>query len=258
MKRSERLEAVTVCIDHADFLRETIKWNHSHFDRHIIVTSPDDKETLDVCHQYNLEHLKTEDAHRFGKPFNKGRVIERALCLLSADSWRIHLDSDIALPQGFRTLCQTADLDPSFIYGADRINVYGWEKWKYLISTGFMHHSTDYHTRVNVPYNFEVGVRYAHPVWGYIPVGYLQIFHSSQDETMGERVKQYPSFHNTACRSDVQFALKWDRHKRGLIPELFVAHLMSEHAKLGANWNGRTTRRFGPEPKNLPGQKGAS
>lgn len=44
-------------------------------------------------------------------------------------------------------------------------------------------------------------------------------------------------------------ALQWDRRKRALIPELLVAHLESEAAPTGANWEGRTTARFGPQPQ---------
>ena len=42
----------------------------------------------------------------------------------------------------------------------------------------------------------------------------------------------------TAARTDVQFALLWDRRDRVLIPELVVFHLEPEAAPMGANWNG--------------------
>jgi hypothetical protein len=52
--------------------------------------------------------------------------------------------------------------------------------------------------------------------------------------------------HSDAARTDVQFGLQWDRHRRALVPELVVLHLESEDAVTGANWSGRTTRPFGP------------
>jgi hypothetical protein len=49
-----------------------------------------------------------------------------------------------------------------------------------------------------------------------------------------------------AARTDVQFALQWDRERRAIVPELVCLHLESEDAGVGANWSGRTTRPFGP------------
>jgi uncharacterized protein YukE len=43
------------------------------------------------------------------------------------------------------------------------------------------------------------------------------------------------------------FAMQWTRDRRHLIPEIIATHLESERAAMGANWNGRTTRAFGPE-----------
>ena len=77
------LEAVTVCVDYSDFLAETIPTNRPHVDRWIIVTSPDDHETLDLCHHHNLEVISTRDFYRDGDIFNKGRAIERGLGMLS-------------------------------------------------------------------------------------------------------------------------------------------------------------------------------
>ena len=49
-----------------------------------------------------------------------------------------------------------------------------------------------------------------------------------------------------ATHDDVAHAIQWARRDRVLIPELIVAHLESEPAKLGANWDGRKTKPFGP------------
>lgn len=247
MKRSDRLEAITVCIGMDDFLHETAKWNPPHFDEWIIITEPQDEKTREVCRKFNLKCILSEDGKRHGKPFNKGRLIERALQHTSADAWRLHLDCDVALPHGTRHLIQLADLHEDTIYGADRIDCFSWEQWKKLESTGYMDRSHDYHCRINVPRGFSLGGRWAHPKFGYVPIGFFQLWHSSQDEWRGIRTKSYSHAHNTACRTDVQFAMLWDRHKRGLVPELIVAHLMSEKAKNGINWNGRKTKRFGEE-----------
>lgn len=247
MKRSHRVEAVSVCIGYSDFLNESAKWNLPHLDSWTIITNASDEGTREVCRKYNLRVLISEDGSRHGNAgFNKGRLVDRALCLMATDSWRLHLDSDIALPHGFRTLVQNADLRDDSIYGCDRINVYGWDEWKRLKETGFMNASLDYHCRVNVPQGFTIGVRWAHPIHGYVPIGFFQMWHSGVDEWRGIRIRNYSHAHNNACRTDVQFGMLWDRPQRALIPELLCAHLMSGKVKNGANWNGRTTSHFGP------------
>lgn len=250
MKRNHGLEAFTVCMGHGDFLHETAKWNTPHFDDWFIATSADDFETREVCRKFNLKCLVTQDHAKDGT-FNKGRVIDRLLHLSSSNCNRLHVDADIAVPHGFRHLIQAASLRNDFIYGADRVDVFGWAEWQKLQNSGFMNHSLDYGCRVNIPQGFSIGTRWAHPVHGYVPVGYFQLWHSSEDEFRGVRVKNYPHKHGSACRTDVQFPMLWDREQRGLIPELVVAHLMSERAPKGVNWTGnRQTKRFGPNWTN--------
>jgi hypothetical protein len=73
-----------------------------------------------------------------------------------------------------------------------------------------------------------------------------QLWHAAADEWHGVRVRAYNHRHGDACRTDVQFGMQWDRRRRVFLPEVVAVHLESEPAELGANWNGRTTRRFGP------------
>lgn len=247
MKRTERLEAFTVCVGYADFLNETAKWNMPHFDEWVIGTTPDDQETRELCRKYNLKCIVSEDASKHGDGFNKGRLIDRILQHSSAGSWRLHLDADIALPMGARDCVQSGELHKDFIYGVDRVDVHSYEKWQELIQVGFMHAHLDYGCRVKLGrQGLTMGDRWAHPVFGYVPIGFFQLWHSDEDEWRGIRVKDYAHAHNTACRTDVQFGLQWDRTKRAVIPELVVAHLMSERVPLGTNWKGRKTKPFGP------------
>lgn len=251
MRRSERLEAVTVCVGYDDFLQETAKWNVPHFDRWIIVTTPGDLKTREVCRRYNLECVLSEDAQRHGHLFNKGRLAERGLQHTSADGWRIHIDADIALPHRFRHMLEMSDLQYDSIYGIDRAMVHGYEQWQKFLKTGWLQSGAyDYHCYVGFPKGLDVGTRWVHTQMGYVPIGFFQMWHSSQDEWRGIRVKPYPSQHGNACRSDVQHGLRWDKHKRAIIPEVIGIHLDSEVVDRGTNWNGRKTRRFVPwEPR---------
>lgn len=256
MKRIHHLEAVTVCVGYADFLQATAPWNAGLFDRWIIVTEPQDEQTRWVCNRFNLECVLSDDGKRHtrnGAGFNKGRLIERGLQLTSDEGWRLHLDSDMALPHRFRHLLELGDLQNDTIYGCDRALVRSYDEWKSLMATGYLQGGGwDFHCRTGFPQGFEIGTRWVHPQMGYVPIGYFQLFHSSQDEWRGIRVKPYPANHSGACRTDVQFGLRWDRHKRAVIPELIGVHLESENAAKGTNWKGRKTKWFGPPIPSSP------
>jgi hypothetical protein len=82
---------------------------------------------------------------------------------------------------------------------------------------------------------------------GYEPIGFFQLWNPN-----GSGIKRYPETHGAADRTDVQFAKKWPRANRALIPEIIGIHLDSENAtvdEMGKNWNGRKTKTFGYEPQ---------
>jgi hypothetical protein len=222
-------------------------------DRMVVVTTPDDSETRKVCHNHDVEYIISRDYSRNAADssardksadgFNKGRMIERGLSILRADAWRLHLDADIVLPGQFRRLLDGAHLDTQKIYGCDRFMVRSWEQWQQLQRSGWMSHQ---HCNVNFPVSIDMGARWALASTGYVPIGFFQLWHGQGDEFRGRCHRPYPIHHGTACRTDVQHALQWDRRDRELLPEIVVAHLESERAVLGANWKGRTTKPFGP------------
>lgn len=237
-----KVEAVTVCVDYSDFLSKVAIFNHHHFDRWLVITKKDDNKTRHVCRHLGIDVLQTDDG---GTDFNKGRMIERGLQHLSSDGWRLHIDADIALPSHFRRFLKIAELQEDHIYGVDRIMVQSRQQWDRLLASGYLNAGQHtYHHTIRFPEGFTLGSRWVSNVSGYVPIGFFQLWHSSHDEWSGIRTRPYPSQHNTACRTDVQHALQWDRRKRALIPEIIVAHIESERAALGANWKGRTTKEF--------------
>lgn len=114
------IEAVTVCVDYADFLAETIPFVRPQVDRWLIVTTEADVETRQLCHRHNLECLLTSDFDRGGAAFDKAKGIDHGFSLLSWTDWVLHIDADIVLPGHFRETLLDADLDPHCIYGCDR------------------------------------------------------------------------------------------------------------------------------------------
>jgi hypothetical protein len=243
------IEAVTVCAkakgyerSYADIAAYTFPQMKRQVDRLLVVTSPDDVETKDLCHRLNIELLETDDFSRDGDAFNKGRGIERGLAMLAHDEWLLHIDADIYLPDDFRESLLDADLDPRTIYGADRVCLVGWEafdKWRQRGTSRQFH--CFQHT-----YGVPLGARWVEIRYGYVPIGFFQLWHESAAGRKGIRTRRYPEWHANAARADVKFALQWDRKHRQLLPEVIVGHIEPHTSAMGANWEGRTTRPFGP------------
>jgi hypothetical protein len=253
----EPVECVTVSVGYGDFLRAVAPWNAPLFDRWIIVTEDSDKETREVCAKFNLHCVLSRDHLRNGDRFNKGRLVDRGLNHVRGVGWRVHLDADVALPAWFNRSIVWDNLDKQAIHGIDRLYVNGWNHWQELIKTGFLSGTTrDYPQLMSFPAGFQVGARINIHNHGWCPIGFFQMWHSDSDEHFGVKTKPYPHHQGDACRADVQFPLQWDRSHRALIPEVLGVHLASEGAhKMGVNWNGRITPRFGPPEVKKVGTK---
>lgn len=244
----EFIEAVTVCVNYDDFLESIIPFNLPLFDRWIIVTTPEDRATRWLAKKYSLRCLVTECGNQSQGEFNKGKMIEKGLQYCSEDGWRIHIDADIALPLHFRQSLNWTTLDTKAIYGVDRVMLKSYEEWLRLLETGYLSNQHTESHRTCFPDGCKIGDRWVGPdSGGYTPIGFFQMWHSSQDQWEGIRSRPYPDQHNDACRTDVQHALQWDKPHRILLPEVIAVHLDSESCPNGTNWLGRKTKRFGPE-----------
>jgi hypothetical protein len=243
-----RIEAVTTCVGYGDLLAVTLPENLPLVDGLVVVTSTDDKETQAVCRRHSVPCVVSDEHKRNGGGFNKGRLINRGLDQIGGHDWILHLDADIVLPQEFRRLIDWAHPDPAGIHGFDRQNLVGFDRWqklKQFAGAWDNHaHESGHWFHPDLP----MGSRWVSALHGFVPIGFAQLWHGSASIQNGYHARRYPTEHGDAARTDVQFALQWDRRDRHLIPEVIVLHLESESAKLGANWRGRTTRRFGPEP----------
>jgi hypothetical protein len=253
-----RVEAVIICVGYDDFLAETLRENLPHLDRVVVVTSPDDKATQKVCRHHSIDYVMSDDHKRHGTPntevlggrmFNKGRLIRRGFDQISGKDWVLHLDADIVLPKQFRRLLDVAHLDPECIYGADRQDVESYDQWDRIKQSA---NGWDNHAHENGHWfhpGLKTASRWVSSIHGYVPIGFFQLFHGTAIIDGGYHIRNYPIHHGNAARSDVQFALQWDRRQRLVVPELVCLHLNSEKPVMGANWTGRMTAPFRPRPK---------
>src|SRR5689334_17013631 len=126
------IEAITVCVGYGDFLAVTLPENLPLLDGLVVVTSPDDQETQAACRRHSVPCVLSEDHRRYVQPFNKARLINRALDQIGGRDWILHFDADIVLPQKLRRLLEWAQLDERCLYGFDRQNLVGFDRWQKL------------------------------------------------------------------------------------------------------------------------------
>lgn len=245
-----RIEAVIICKDYSDFLEHTLSENAQHLDDILVVTHEDDKKTQEVCNKNSIRFITTHVFNEKGHVFNKGHAINVGLDNIRGDDWVLHLDADIVLCRDFRRMLAHAQINQKNIYGADRINIYGYDTWtkvkpllsnhyqdRWFIDPGFCHQS-------NVPAGIKFGARVIHKEHGYIPIGFFQLFH-------GSKGKRYNHVRGSAAGTDVMFPCQWTRENRVLLPDIVVYHLDSEDEhRIGTNWKGRKSRHFGHHHKH--------
>jgi glycosyltransferase involved in cell wall biosynthesis len=234
------IEAVIVCKNFSDILAYTLAHTLDLLDRVVVVTHHDDKDTARLCQKLSVDCIKTTIFHEDGDKFNKGRAINLGLSHLRHSDWLLHIDADIMLPPRFRTMLMMAKLDQRYLYGCDRFNTCTYDKWMKAQEKIYPQYA--YRYLVRPVEELPLGARLVHLEYGYCPIGFFQLWHSSTN-------RQYPIICGSAEHSDVLFAVQWERSRRVLLPEFFVYHLQAENAKFGADWKGRQTKTFGPNTK---------
>jgi GTP:adenosylcobinamide-phosphate guanylyltransferase len=238
MKR--KLEAVIVCINYSDFLSHTLPTNKSLFDKTVIVTDTQDKETKKVCEKWGVMCIQTDAFYENDLHIpNKSKGINEGLKYLDKDGWVVQLDADIWLPPFFRRFIENMELDETCIYGMDRMMINSYKKWykfqhvdKKIIHEGWTFLRTD---------NLPVGVRVVHHKDGWIPIGFFQMWNPK-----GSGINDYASENKKGYdRTDVLQAKRWSKIKRRFIPDIICVHLASEKQIQGRNWSGRKSIIFG-------------
>lgn len=234
-----KLEGVIVCVNYSDFLAHTLPHIKGIFNKLVVVTDLEDKDTKNLCEYYNVQCIQTNVFYEGKDKFNKGKGINEGLKNLDCDGWVVQLDADIYLPPLTRSILEKIELDRRTIYSIDRLMCPSFEAWQDYIRNPKQHEGWIYvHCTA-----FPLGVRIAaYHDDGYQPIGYFQMWNPK-----GSGVYEYPKEHGECDRSDILHTKKFSRSRRQLIPELVAIHLDSEGLDvydMGKNWGGRKTRLF--------------
>jgi hypothetical protein len=113
------MKAVTVCVNYDDLLSIALSANVRHFEKTLIVSSPDDAATHDLVNSLpGVELFITDAFYRNGARFNKGAALEESFDVLGRDGWILVWDADIVLPEVLPV--DESQLNPEWLYGCHR------------------------------------------------------------------------------------------------------------------------------------------
>jgi hypothetical protein len=103
-----RLIGLTLSVNYADKLAETLKANRLLLDTIYVVSSPDDNATKECCSQYGANIIICGDVHAGGASFNKSGLIRFAqkqiYAACSSETWILYFDADTILPIDFHEI----------------------------------------------------------------------------------------------------------------------------------------------------------
>lgn len=110
-----QINAVTVCVDYAHYLKLTVS-NRETFNRWIIVTIEDDKDTINLCKEHDLEYIYSERLYE-GGDFCKGKALNEALIKLPLD-WVAQVDADTYIfPSALKQITEGHVFQEDVLYG---------------------------------------------------------------------------------------------------------------------------------------------
>jgi len=215
------VKVVTVCVNYSDFLDLTLRNNIKILEKITIVTTPNDKDTQDVCKKWGANIILSNACYEDNAPFNKSKMINLALKKIydsGYNGWVIHTDADILFDPNLTEILDFENIDPRFLYSAHRYYIRTEEALNaYKDGEGYNFNKLreDY-----IDYKeFSMGC------------GYFQLFHSKHKRLYNEEFL-------AADKSDEWFKNSFGR---AISTSYFVSHLGEDG---GLNWRGRTTERW--------------
>lgn len=118
-----KFECITCSVGCADFLKIFLEKNSKHFDKVIVVTAPNDNDSIKVAEKYGATVFITDIFYKDGKKFDRGSAYNEALKYLTYKRWVCFVDVDIILDSNHREKILNSNLDKNIFYGIDRLNV---------------------------------------------------------------------------------------------------------------------------------------
>jgi hypothetical protein len=209
--------AFITCVGFADILAATLPKNAVHFSSTVVITTPDDEETVRVAESVPSVSVYRSDAfHRRGEPFNKGCAIEESL--------RFFLDGG-DMPGGYFAI-----LDADVVMPAEIT----WPQLRHECLYSPLRRMMEELPNPLVVPPEDAWTRFPlHPQqheWA----GFFQLAHASAPPL--KTLPWYPTSWRTAGGCDSEFQAKWQPKDKIRLP-FEVLHI----GPAGENWIGRVT-----------------
>jgi hypothetical protein len=229
------INAITVCVNYDDYLKHCLPRNRAHFKNYYVVTDSENEKIIKpLCLENNASIIITDSFYDDKALFNKGKAINAILKKL-VDSWICILDADMILPPNFLRILKKRNLQKDTIYGCKRIFCPSPEAFfKYLKIPRLIKR-----WKIDGNYGMTAGKEYAPGGVAkrdipYLPLGFFQLFHSSQKHLYPEDVPH-------AAKSDMDFPALWDKQK---FINISAIHLPVTEGESWENYYGRSTPPF--------------
>lgn len=207
------IEAITTCVNYSDLFNLCIAENKKHFDRWIVVTTPNDTKTQELCQDHGVECLQTDIFYEDNSKFNQSKAINYGISHLDRKDWILSVDADVLLPKETRSIIESVKLEKHILYGVPRFNltlgdckyiqwISNWSSMRKntAIDTlaGYFHlfHNSryrPYYEGFTTVENKDVEFQNRFEIWGIIP---MYVFHFGRSNWEGRESPLYPEFTN--------------------------------------------------------------
>lgn len=139
-----KISAITICVDYADHLDRSLHLWHAGADELLVVTTPADIATIELCDSQGVAHLETNVFYERGAMFNKAGALNEGLRLMDKPDWILFFDADIEPEVYWRGHVENENPKPGNLYGARRYRKDGQREFDPRICGWFMlAHSSD-------------------------------------------------------------------------------------------------------------------
>ena len=200
--KPSKLSGVTVSVNYADQLSETLPKNIALFDQFVVVTTAEDLATQAVAKEHGAKLVISNRCYDEDHAFNKGRMVNDGLAALDNPDWVVVTDADIILNKGTRDFVLSHSINPGCLHFTKRMD--SGSEPSMIANTA--------------------------------PYGYFQMFNPRAKAVRNAWPKVMSEEFCSAGGADDMFWRQWPTEKLVFVPQLEVVHLSNN--KFAQNWNG--------------------
>jgi hypothetical protein len=114
------MRAVIVSVEYGDILNITLPYNRHHFEEVLVITTPQDDETIRVARRNNARIHLTRAFYDGGAIFNKWKALEEGLSAFGRWGILALMDADIMWPKSLPEIESGAGYERGYLYGPYR------------------------------------------------------------------------------------------------------------------------------------------